>query len=159
MDRGCGDGFMGAVVGVVVAVVFSWSDMFVSSQVDRLAKPPVCKIMDYNRERYKKQVREKERAKIKIDNRLLEVQKLDKFDVEGAIHAYYDIVSQPCKICKDSGEERQLGKYNSLHSIPVDESLKIIRDYLIAATAKNCSLMISFHPREDDDQESHYRTI
>lgn len=34
-------------------------------EVDRCAKPPVCKIMDYNRERYKKQVREKERAKIK----------------------------------------------------------------------------------------------
>ncbi|XP_021775219.1 translation initiation factor IF3-1, mitochondrial-like [Chenopodium quinoa] len=34
-------------------------------EVDRVAKPPVCKIMDYNRERYKKQVREKERAKIK----------------------------------------------------------------------------------------------
>uniref|UniRef100_A0A803MZZ2 Inositol-pentakisphosphate 2-kinase n=1 Tax=Chenopodium quinoa TaxID=63459 RepID=A0A803MZZ2_CHEQI len=92
-------------------------------------------------------------------DRLLEVQKLDKFDVEGAIHAYYDIVSQPCKICKDSGEDRQLGKYSSLHSIPVDESLKIVRDYLIAATAKDCSLMISFRPREDDDQESHYRTI
>ncbi|XP_021837682.2 translation initiation factor IF3-1, mitochondrial isoform X1 [Spinacia oleracea] len=34
-------------------------------EVDRLAKPPVCKIVDYQRERYKKQVREKERAKIK----------------------------------------------------------------------------------------------
>ncbi|KAL2937041.1 Translation initiation factor IF3-1 mitochondrial [Bienertia sinuspersici] len=34
-------------------------------EVDRNAKPPVCKIMDYNREKYKKQVKEKERAKIK----------------------------------------------------------------------------------------------
>ncbi|CAL5384066.1 unnamed protein product [Camellia sinensis] len=29
-------------------------------------------------------------------DRLLEVQKLDIFDIEGAIHAYYDVVSQPC---------------------------------------------------------------
>lgn len=95
--------------------------------------------------------------KLGVLDRLLEVQKLDKFDVEGAIHAYYDIVSQPCKICRNSGENRQ--KYSSLHSIPVDESLKIVRDYLIAATAKDCSLMISFRPREGDDPESHYRTI
>ncbi|XP_056693308.1 inositol-pentakisphosphate 2-kinase isoform X2 [Spinacia oleracea] len=97
--------------------------------------------------------------KLGVLDRLLEIQKLDKIDVEGVIHAYYDIVSQPCKLCKKFGENQQSGKYSSLHSIPVDESLKIVRDYLIAATAKDCSLMISFRPREDDDPESHYRTI
>ncbi|KNA17367.1 hypothetical protein SOVF_080660 isoform B [Spinacia oleracea] len=97
--------------------------------------------------------------KLGVLDRLLEVQKLDKIDIEGAIHAYYDIVSQPCKLCRNSGENQQFGKYSSLHSIPVDESLKIVRDYLIAATAKDCSLMISFRPREDDHPESHYRTI
>ena len=97
--------------------------------------------------------------KLGVLDRLLDVQKLDRLDVEGAIHAYYDIVSQPCKICTKSSEYRQLGKYNSLHSIPLEESVNIVRDYLIAATAKDCSLMISFRPREDDDPESHYRSI
>ncbi|CAO2835121.1 unnamed protein product [Amaranthus hypochondriacus] len=97
--------------------------------------------------------------KLGVLDRLLDVQKLDRLDVEGAIHAYYDIVSQPCKICTKSSEYRQLGKYNSLHSIPFEESVKIVRDYLIAATAKDCSLMISFRPREDDNPESHYRSI
>ncbi|KAH9693072.1 Inositol-pentakisphosphate 2-kinase [Citrus sinensis] len=32
-----------------------------------------------------------------ILDRLLEVQKLDNFDIEGAIHAYYNIISQPCR--------------------------------------------------------------
>jgi hypothetical protein len=31
----------------------------------------------------------------------------------------------------------------------MDESLKIAKDYLIAATAKDCSLMISFRPMKD----------
>lgn len=98
-------------------------------------------------------------VKLGVLDRLLEVQKLDKFDVEGAIHAYYDVVSEPCKICRDSGESGKLEKYSSLHAISLEESVKIVRDYLIAATAKDCSLMISFRPREDDDPESHYRTI
>lgn len=34
-------------------------------EVDRNEKPPVCKIYDYNREKYKKKVKDKERAKIK----------------------------------------------------------------------------------------------
>ncbi|KAL2901098.1 Inositol-pentakisphosphate 2-kinase [Bienertia sinuspersici] len=95
-------------------------------------------------------------VKLGVIDRLLEVQKLDQYDVEGAIHAYYDIVSQPCKICRSFGECPQI---SSLHSIPIEESLKIVRDYLIAATTKDCSLMISFQPRQDDDPESHYRSI
>lgn len=35
-------------------------------QVDRNAKPPVCKIMDYHREKYVKKLKEKERAKSKV---------------------------------------------------------------------------------------------
>ncbi|VVB07595.1 unnamed protein product [Arabis nemorensis] len=79
-------------------------------------------------------------------DRLLEVQKLDKLDVEGAIHCYYDVINQPCPICKEGGP---LEEYSSLHTLPLDESLKIVKDYMIAATAKDCSLMISFQSRKD----------
>lgn len=92
-------------------------------------------------------------------DRLLEAQKLDKFDIEGVIHAYYDVVSQPCKGCRNSGEDKEMGKYNALHSVSFDESVKIVKDYLIATTAKDCSLMISFRPRDDSDRVSAYRTI
>ncbi|KAL6981878.1 Inositol-pentakisphosphate 2-kinase [Sarracenia purpurea var. burkii] len=89
-------------------------------------------------------------------DRLLEVQKLDIFDIEGAIHAYYDIISQPCIACRDLGEDKLSVRYAYFHSMPLDESLKIVRDYLIAATAKDLSFMISFRPREDGEAESPY---
>ena len=50
-------------------------------------------------------------------------------------------------------------RYTSLHSIPMDESLKIVKDYLVAATAKDCSLMISFRPRADGDLGSPYNEV
>lgn len=84
-----------------------------------------------------------------ILDRLLEVQKLDNFDIEGAIHAYYNIISQPCKVCRELDEEN-VNLCTSLHSIPLDESLKIVKDYFIAATAKDCSLMICFRPKHGD---------
>ncbi|KAJ0252528.1 Inositol-pentakisphosphate 2-kinase [Hirschfeldia incana] len=79
-------------------------------------------------------------------HKLLEVQKLDKLDIEGAIHCYYNIINQPCRICKEAGTLEE-----SLHCLPLDESLKIVKDYLIAATAKDCSLMISFRLRNELD--------
>lgn len=98
-------------------------------------------------------------SKSGVLDRLLEVQKLDTFDIEGAIHAYYDIVSEPCTVCRDLGEDIASHRYTSLHSIPSDESLKIVRDYLIAATAKDCSLMISFAPRKDGNSASPYSNV
>nr|XP_043607382.1 inositol-pentakisphosphate 2-kinase-like [Erigeron canadensis]XP_043607383.1 inositol-pentakisphosphate 2-kinase-like [Erigeron canadensis]XP_043607384.1 inositol-pentakisphosphate 2-kinase-like [Erigeron canadensis]XP_043607385.1 inositol-pentakisphosphate 2-kinase-like [Erigeron canadensis] len=95
----------------------------------------------------------------KLLDRLLEVQKLDVYDIEGAIHAYYDVVSQPCVICRELGEDHLSGRYSSLHSLPLDESLKIVREYLIAATAKDLSLMISFRTRENLDPKSPYNVI
>ncbi|KFK31811.1 hypothetical protein AALP_AA6G161800 [Arabis alpina] len=86
----------------------------------------------------------------KVLDRLLEVQKLDILDVEGAIHCYYDVINQPCPICKEGGP---LEEYSSLHALPLDESLKIVKDYMTAATAKDCSLMISFQSRKDWDGE------
>ncbi|KAL1823367.1 hypothetical protein ACET3Z_010145 [Daucus carota] len=83
-------------------------------------------------------------------DRLLEVQKLDKLDIEGAIHAYYNVISQPCPICRVFKENKKklLERYTSLHSDPLSKSLKIVKDYLIAATAKDLSIMISFRPTE-----------
>ena len=93
-----------------------------------------------------------------ILDQLLEVQKLDKFDIEGAIHAYYDIISESCPVCGELGEEVS-HRYTSLHSIPMDGSLKIVKDYLVAATAKDCSLMISFRPRAEGDLGSPYNEV
>lgn len=92
-------------------------------------------------------------------DQLLEVQKLDKFDIEGAVHAYYDIISESCAVCKEVSGDEGSHMYTSLHSIPLDESLKIVKDYLIAATAKDCSLMITFTPHEEGDSESPYTKI
>jgi inositol-pentakisphosphate 2-kinase len=83
-------------------------------------------------------------------DRLLEIQKLDKLDIEGAIHSYYDLINQPCPICK---EGKPLEAELSLHALPLDESLKIVKEYLIAATAKDCSIMISFQSRNAWDSE------
>ncbi|XP_065870314.1 inositol-pentakisphosphate 2-kinase-like isoform X2 [Euphorbia lathyris] len=92
-------------------------------------------------------------------DRLLQVQKLDNFDIEGAIHAYYNTISHPCMVCRQLDEAGLPNKYASLHSITMDESLKIVRDYLIAATAKDCSLMISFRPRGSRNCGSSYSSI
>ncbi|GAB2235543.1 hypothetical protein Droror1_Dr00025971 [Drosera rotundifolia] len=97
--------------------------------------------------------------KLDVLDRLLRVQKLDSVDIEGAIHAYYNIVSQPCAVCKRFDEDKQRLKCSSVHSIPLEESVKIVRNYLIAATAKDCSLMISFRPRQDGDPESAYSSV
>ncbi|KAK2994143.1 hypothetical protein RJ640_020948 [Escallonia rubra] len=92
-------------------------------------------------------------------DRLLDVQKLDLYDIEGAIHAYYDVVSQPCMVCRELGEDQMSGRYSLLHLFPLDESLKIVRNHLIAATAKDLSVMISFRPRENGDLESPYNVV
>lgn len=94
-----------------------------------------------------------------VMDRLLKVQKLDNFDIEGAIHAYYNLISQPCKVCKEVNEGKVAPQCTSLHSIPLDESLKIVKDYLIAATAKDCSLMVCFRARKDEDSGSSANSI
>ncbi|XP_004500991.1 inositol-pentakisphosphate 2-kinase-like isoform X2 [Cicer arietinum] len=86
-------------------------------------------------------------------DRLLEVQKLDNVDIEGAIHAYYDITHQQCMVCSELNED-QRKIYTPLHSASLDESLTIVKDYLIAATAKDCSLMICFRPSKEEESGS-----
>ncbi|XP_019174826.1 PREDICTED: inositol-pentakisphosphate 2-kinase-like [Ipomoea nil] len=93
-----------------------------------------------------------------LPDQILQVQKLDNFDIEGAIHAYYDVVSQPCTICQELGDHLSK-RFTALHSISMEESLKIVRDYLIAATAKDLSMMISFRPRIDENRESPYSFV
>ncbi|XP_078157665.1 inositol-pentakisphosphate 2-kinase IPK1-like [Carex rostrata] len=87
-------------------------------------------------------------------NKLLETQKLDLYDVEGAIHSYYDVVSQPCLVCSSISDKGLLEKFEKLHSLPIQRSIEIVRDYLVSATAKDCSLMLSFRPRERDADAS-----
>ncbi|XP_042431689.1 inositol-pentakisphosphate 2-kinase IPK1-like [Zingiber officinale] len=94
-----------------------------------------------------------------ILHRLLATQKMDILDIEGAIHLYYNIISQPCSVCKNLSKAEVLHKYSSLHSLPLEKSLKIVGDYLIAATAKDCSLMISFRPSEDGHSASNHDTV
>lgn len=92
-------------------------------------------------------------------NQLLEVQKLDAYDIEGAIHAYYDIVSLPCMVCRERGQNKLSGKYSSLHAMPKDKKLKVVRDYLISATSKDLSMMISFRSSGNMDPESPYSSV
>ncbi|XP_012845829.1 PREDICTED: inositol-pentakisphosphate 2-kinase-like isoform X2 [Erythranthe guttata] len=92
-------------------------------------------------------------------NQLLEVQKLDSIDIEGAIHAYYDFVSLPCMVCRKKGENKFSGRYSSIHSMSKDEKLKLVRNYLISATGKDLSMMISFRPRKSMDVESPHRSV
>ncbi|KAL6651880.1 hypothetical protein ACP70R_010805 [Stipagrostis hirtigluma subsp. patula] len=91
--------------------------------------------------------------------KLLATQKLDDHDIEGAIHLYYNIISEPCLVCKDITDTELLRKYTVLHSLPLDKSLKIVRDFLISATAKDCSIMISFRPRESGTTDSEYDSV
>lgn len=84
-------------------------------------------------------------------DRLLAIQKLDVFDIEGTIHLYYNIILEPCVVCKNLGDSESLQKYSWLHALSLEESLKAVRDFLIAATAKDCSLMISFRPQQKSD--------
>uniref|UniRef100_A0A0E0DJI2 Inositol-pentakisphosphate 2-kinase IPK1 n=1 Tax=Oryza meridionalis TaxID=40149 RepID=A0A0E0DJI2_9ORYZ len=91
--------------------------------------------------------------------KLLATQKLDDHDIEGAIHLYYNIISQPCLVCKSITDTELLRKYATLHSLPLDKSEKIVRDFLISATAKDCSLMISFRPRQSGTTDSEYDSV
>uniref|UniRef100_A0A7N0ZTB3 Inositol-pentakisphosphate 2-kinase n=1 Tax=Kalanchoe fedtschenkoi TaxID=63787 RepID=A0A7N0ZTB3_KALFE len=86
--------------------------------------------------------------KSRILDKLLQVQKLEDIDIEGAIHTYYNVISQPCTVCK-SVNRNMSHKLSSLHRLPFDECLRITRDHLISATAKDCSLMVAFRPERD----------
>lgn len=91
-------------------------------------------------------------------DKLLQVQKLDSYDIEGVIHAYYNIISQPCKICKELDGDK-VSQYTSMHSLTLEESLEIVKNYVIAATAKDCSLMICIRPKGEEDSGASYASV
>lgn len=92
-------------------------------------------------------------------DRLLDVQKLDNYDIEGAIHAYYNFISQPCSVCRELGEDKVSPISTLLHALPLNESLEIVKKFLIAATAKDCSLIFCFRRREDGGSDSSYDRV
>jgi inositol-pentakisphosphate 2-kinase len=92
-------------------------------------------------------------------DKLLATQKLDDHDIEGAIHLYYNIINQPCLICKSITDDELLCKYSSLHSLSFDKSCEIVRNFLIAATAKDCSLIMCFRARECEATDSEYDSV
>ncbi|KAI5010504.1 hypothetical protein ZWY2020_012641 [Hordeum vulgare] len=98
-------------------------------------------------------------SKSGVLDKLLATQKLDDHDIEGAIHLYYNIISQPCVVCKNITDAELLHKYSVLHSLPLDKSCKIVREFLISATAKDCSLMMCFRPRECERADSEYDSV
>eukprot|EP00249_Psilotum_nudum_P019133 c27112_g1_i1 orf=384-1436(-) len=90
---------------------------------------------------------------------LLEMQKLDLYDIEGAIHAYYKLLQKRNKTClgsenrkvdhgiADQTKENDLegnALFDWLSSLTLEDCRRVVRDYLIAATAKDCSIMITF---------------
>ncbi|XP_054798297.1 inositol-pentakisphosphate 2-kinase isoform X2 [Prosopis cineraria] len=91
-------------------------------------------------------------------DQLLKIQKLDNLDIEGAIHAYYNVTSQQCMVCRELSEQ-QLNRYASLHSASLEESLRTVKNYLIATTAKDCSLIICFRPRKERYSGSVYNQV
>ncbi|KAF6168488.1 hypothetical protein GIB67_005040 [Kingdonia uniflora] len=90
---------------------------------------------------------------------LFDMPKLYLIDIEGAIHAYYNVISQHCKVCEEWGDSKVSKRCLPLHSLSLEDSLKIVRDYMIAATTKDCSLMLSFKPKMDEDQMSLHNTV
>lgn len=82
---------------------------------------------------------------------LLAAQKLDVYDIEGAIHAYNKICQSDSDVCmsrstmdKSVDHEKLEKSIDFLNGVSLAESRRIVRDYLIAATAKDCSLMLTF---------------
>ena len=83
--------------------------------------------------------------------RLLEVQKLDSNDIEGIYAMYQSLLpfasslDIPPSICQEVSQPS--GKANSeFCKFSVEEKKAAIREYLIAATAKDCSIMTAFCP-------------
>jgi len=92
---------------------------------------------------------------------ILNVQKLDKFDIEGVSALYQRLTKhrqqgnrapQPpdVEIHDQIGgppDEVEFAKHrkatSQLLALPVSEALGVIKDYLIAATAKDCSIMVA----------------
>ncbi|EFJ06034.1 hypothetical protein SELMODRAFT_136205 [Selaginella moellendorffii] len=89
--------------------------------------------------------------------KLLQTQQLDSLDIEGVIHLYYSFVGLHCPECGsdktgcsiDSDVDKRSVLFASPHSMPADEQRRNLCKFLIAATAKDCSLMVTLKPLDD----------
>ena len=77
---------------------------------------------------------------------LLKVQKLDRHDIEG-IHSLYQTFLPPVPGSSptlSAVDEDSNACVNGMYDFSEEETKAAIRDYLIAATAKDCSIMVAF---------------
>ncbi|XP_019083137.1 PREDICTED: inositol-pentakisphosphate 2-kinase [Camelina sativa] len=81
-------------------------------------------------------------------DQLLHVQKLDKYNIEGVVHAYYDLIDQPCKACQELEKRKLSNHFGAMHSMSHDEKVNILKNFLISSTATDCSVMVSIRSRE-----------
>ena len=110
---------------------------------------------------------------------ILAVQKLDRYDIEGVYAIYQQLLGnineqhfeadlQPalsscaqesvaCSAEEGQGNQPAVQEYQqtmkSILNLPHNQALAVLRDYLIAATAKDCSIMIAF--RNDEGNAVH----
>lgn len=78
--------------------------------------------------------------------RILELQKLDKHDIEGIYTVYQSLqgANSAQNFCQNETEASAYQQsVEILCSMSRERKLAIIRDYLIASTAKDCSIMIA----------------
>ncbi|CAI5464132.1 unnamed protein product [Closterium sp. Yama58-4] len=81
--------------------------------------------------------------------KLLAAQKLDKWDIEGTIHAYNEYMKQrksmpsaPAADAGAGGASTAAGAAGVPKEI-MEDCRKVLRDFLIAATAKDCGIMLA----------------
>ncbi|KAH7276541.1 hypothetical protein KP509_39G011200 [Ceratopteris richardii] len=87
---------------------------------------------------------------------LLAAQKLDIVDIEGSIHAYRKLSSREAM---DSSHGRELSEdecknFEFPDGMSLLQCIELVRNYLIAATAKDCSLMLTFQQVLDNEPEN-----
>lgn len=92
---------------------------------------------------------------------LLAAQKLDTLDIEGAIHAYRKVTHSKAI---DGNMSSKLDKSKNqsadfLDGMSLSECRELVRNYLIAATAKDCSLMLTFQQVPDSGIENANKLI
>ncbi|GAQ85921.1 Inositol polyphosphate kinase [Klebsormidium nitens] len=79
--------------------------------------------------------------------RLRSAQMLDRFDIEGVIHLYWALCGSP----SDRVAPKELPDATKrLLSLPRESQLDVLREFLIAATAKDCGLMLTFEAVEEE---------
>ncbi|CAI7803171.1 unnamed protein product [Closterium sp. NIES-54] len=73
--------------------------------------------------------------------KLLAAQKLDKWDIEGTIHAYNEFMKQ--RTSTTSAPPAAAAAAAEVPKEITEDCRKVLRDFLIAATAKDCGIMLA----------------